>query len=110
MEKLFEKYGFVKTDETRGELDHDEYYFEIEDKNNLLEFMDKFGISVEDFDTSDADEESIFSGLDFQLSVYSDGSTNLEFGPIFTNEDEYMTVDMVQCEIEGLEDYLKTLI
>jgi hypothetical protein len=107
------EYGVVKTDESCGELDHDEYYFEIEDEDKLLQFMEEFGIDIEDFDTEDAEEEGlIFAGLDFQLSVYPDGSTNLEFGPVFADEDEedLETVDVISCDIEGLEEYLKTLI
>lgn len=107
----FNEYGFTKTDETIGELDHDEHYFELDTEENIESFMNDFNIDLEDFNTDDAADTDIFSGLDFQLSIYPDSSHVLEFGPIFYDgKDSYSTVDVVACNIDGLLEYLLSKI
>lgn len=69
--------------------------------------MKDYHIDLAIFDTSDADPAAVFSGLEFQLSVYPDGSYSLEFGPVFSDEDEsFTTVGITGCSINGLAEYL----
>ena len=103
----FDKYGFQQTDSWTENADHHEHYFEIESEENLKAFMEDYHIDLADFDTSDANPAAAFFGLDFQLSVYPDGSCSLEFGPVFSNEDEFIaTVGITECGINGLAEYL----
>lgn len=103
----FDKYGFQQTDSWIENKDHHEHYFEIESEENLKMFMQDHHINLADFDTSDADSEAAFSGLDFQLSVYPDGSCLLEFGPVFGDENEFFTtVGVTECRVNGLAEYL----
>lgn len=103
----FDKYGFQQTDSWTENKDHHEHYFEIESEENLKMFMQDHHINLADFDTSDADSAASFSGLEFQLSVYPDGSYSLEFGPVFSDEDKSFTiVGITKCNINGLAEYL----
>ena len=112
MNNKFDKYGFVKTDESENEMNHDEYYFEIEDDAKLQQFMNDYHISLDEFNTSDAKDTDIFSGLEFQLLVSKNHDISLEYGPVFhdLDEDSYTTVDVTCCSIEGLDKYLFSLI
>ena len=102
----FDKYGFQQTDSWEF-TDRHEHYFEIKSDENLKAFMKDYHIDLAIFDTSDADPSASFSGLEFQLSVYPDGSYSLEFGPIFCDEDESFTVvGITKCDINGLAEYL----
>lgn len=104
--KDFDKYGFQQTDSWEFN-DRHEHYFEIESDENLKAFMKDYHIDLAIFDTSDADPSAAFSGLEFQLSVYPDGSCSLEFGPVFCDEDEsFTTVGITGCSINGLAEYL----
>lgn len=105
--KDFGKYGFQQTDSWPENTEHHEHYFEIESEENLKAFMKDYHIDLAIFDTSDADPAAVFSGLEFQLSVYPDGSCSLEFGPVFRDEDEsFTTVGITGCSINGLAEYL----
>ena len=112
MNNNFDKYGFIKTDESENEMDHNEYYFEIEDDAKLQQFMNDHHISLDQFDTSDTEDTDEFSGLDFQLSVSKNGNISLEYGPVFydSDEDTYTTVDVTSCDIDGLDEYLHSFI
>lgn len=112
MSNNFDKYGFIETDKSENEMDHNEYYFEIEDDTKLQQFMNDYHVSLDQFNTSDAEDTDEFSGLDFQLSVSENGNISLEYGPVFYNSDEdaYNTVDVISCNIEGLDEYLYSLI
>lgn len=102
----FDKYGFQQTDSWEF-ADRHEHYFEIESEENLKAFMKDYHIDLAIFDTSDADPAAAFSGLEFQLSVYPDGSYSLEFGPVFSDEDKSFTVaGITKCDINGLAEYL----
>lgn len=102
----FDKYSFQQTDSWEFN-DRHEHYFEIESDENLKAFMKDYHIDLAIFDTSDADPSASFSGLEFQLSVYPDGSYSLEFGPVFSDEDEsFTTVGITMCSINGLAEYL----
>ena len=104
--KDFDKYGFQQTDSWEFN-DRYEHYFEIESDENLKAFIKDYHIDLAIFDTSDADPAAVFSGLEFQLSVYPDGSYSLEFGPVFSDEDEsFTTVGITGCSINGLAEYL----
>ena len=107
METKFNKYGFIMNDNSEGEMDHDEYYFEIPESEKLKQFIDDYDISLDESNIEYGD----FAGIDFQLSIIG-GEKHLEYGPVFydLDDDSFTTVDLIPCEIDGLAEYLYSLI